>query len=148
LLRAECNGTCVTFWTGDIRYKSLAGLRARLKVYGWVSAVVSKYLSSRRDRGNVGIPEGFPKSVGRVGSRLHGSPCFPHSVISMACSPISTSRKKNHAPAVCGPVGDARVVSGRKPTLLRSGCRVTRHPQMGTVAKPLVDASVYAGERV
>jgi hypothetical protein len=35
--------------------------------------------------GNVGIPKGFPKSVGRVGSRLHGFPCFPYSVISMAC---------------------------------------------------------------
>jgi hypothetical protein len=33
----------------------------------------------------VGIPKGFPKSVGRVGSRLHGFPCFPYSVISMAC---------------------------------------------------------------
>jgi hypothetical protein len=30
----------------------------------------------------VGIPKGFPKSVG---SRLHGFPCFPYSVISMAC---------------------------------------------------------------
>src|SRR5580692_5242977 len=29
---------------------------------------------------------GFPKSVGRVGSRLLGFPCFPYSVISMACS--------------------------------------------------------------
>jgi hypothetical protein len=28
------------------------------------------------------IPKGFPKSVGRVGSRLHG---FPYSFISMAC---------------------------------------------------------------
>jgi serine/threonine protein kinase len=27
----------------------------------------------------------FPKSVGRVGSRFHGFPCFPRSVISMAC---------------------------------------------------------------
>ncbi len=31
------------------------------------------------------IPKGFPKSVGRVGSRHHGFPCFPYSVISMAC---------------------------------------------------------------
>jgi hypothetical protein len=31
------------------------------------------------------IPKGFPKSAGRVGSRLHGFPCFPHSFISMAC---------------------------------------------------------------
>jgi hypothetical protein len=30
------------------------------------------------------IPKGFPKSVGRVGSRPFGFPCFPHSVISMA----------------------------------------------------------------
>src|ERR1700677_2270863 len=44
-----------------------------------------KHISSRRGRGNVGIPKGFPKSVGRVGSRLLGFPCFPHSVISMAC---------------------------------------------------------------
>ena len=42
-------------------------------------------ISSRRGRGNVGIPKGFPKSVGRVGSRLFGFPCFPYSVISMAC---------------------------------------------------------------
>lgn len=33
----------------------------------------------------MGILKGFPKSVGRVGSRLLGFPCFPHSVISMAC---------------------------------------------------------------
>ena len=31
------------------------------------------------------IPKGFPKSVGRVESRLFGFPCFPYSVISMAC---------------------------------------------------------------
>ena len=33
----------------------------------------------------MGILKGFPKSVGRVGSRLLGFPCFPYSVISMAC---------------------------------------------------------------
>jgi hypothetical protein len=31
----------------------------------------------------VGILKGFPKSVGRVESRLYGFPCFPYSVISM-----------------------------------------------------------------
>jgi hypothetical protein len=36
-----------------------------------------RHISSRRGRGNVGIPEGFPQSVGRVGSRLYGFPCFP-----------------------------------------------------------------------
>src|SRR5271163_4028623 len=44
-----------------------------------------RQISSRRGRGNVGIPQGFPKSVGRVESRVHGFPCFPYSVISMAC---------------------------------------------------------------
>src|ERR1700679_4357538 len=42
-------------------------------------------ISSRGGLGNVGILKGFPKSVGRVGSRHHGFPCFPYSVISMAC---------------------------------------------------------------
>jgi len=31
-LRDECTGTCVTFWTGDVRYKSLAELRALIEV--------------------------------------------------------------------------------------------------------------------
>lgn len=31
------------------------------------------------------ILKGFPKSEGRVESRLYGFPCFPYSVISMAC---------------------------------------------------------------
>src|SRR5271163_5252695 len=44
-----------------------------------------RQITSRRGRGNVGIPQGFPKSVGRVESRVHGFPCFPYSVISMAC---------------------------------------------------------------
>jgi hypothetical protein len=44
-----------------------------------------RHISSRRGRGNVGIPKGFPKSVGRVESRFHGFPCFPYSVMSMAC---------------------------------------------------------------
>jgi hypothetical protein len=31
------------------------------------------------------IPQGFPKSVESVESRFHGFPCFPYSVIPMAC---------------------------------------------------------------
>jgi len=50
-----------------------------------VFAVAPKHLARRRGRGNVGILKGFPKSVGRVESRLYGFPCFPYSVISMAC---------------------------------------------------------------
>jgi hypothetical protein len=34
---------------------------------------------------NARIPGGFPKSLGRVGSRPRGFPCFPYSAISMAC---------------------------------------------------------------
>ena len=49
------------------------------------SSFVQEGISNRRGRGNVGIPQGFPRSVGRVESRLHGFPCFPYSVISMAC---------------------------------------------------------------
>jgi hypothetical protein len=64
---------------------------------------VRTHIFSRRGRGNVGIPKGFPKSVGRVGSRLHGFPCFPYSVISMACcSPgrcwIQSYIKRRNAP--------------------------------------------------
>jgi hypothetical protein len=35
-----------------------------------------RQLSSRRGGGNVRIPKGFPKSVGRVGSRLLGFHAF------------------------------------------------------------------------
>jgi hypothetical protein len=31
------------------------------------------------------LEKGFPKSVGKVGSRLYGFPPFPYSVISMVC---------------------------------------------------------------
>jgi hypothetical protein len=34
LLRDECTGTSVTHWTGDIRYKPHAELRAQFVVYG------------------------------------------------------------------------------------------------------------------
>jgi hypothetical protein len=45
-----------------------------------VFALAPKHLTRRRGRGNVGIPKGFPKSVGRVESRPYGFPCFPYSV--------------------------------------------------------------------
>src|ERR1700758_3439333 len=52
--------------------------------FGLSSSCTFKYVSSR-GRGNVVIPKGFPKSVGRVESRLLCFPCFPYSVNSMAC---------------------------------------------------------------
>jgi hypothetical protein len=62
---------------------------------------VLKYRSRRRGGGNVVIPKGFPKSVGRVGSRLHGFPCFPHSVISMACFSRGKCRINRYAADQC-----------------------------------------------
>ena len=47
------------------------------------------------------IPKGFPKSVGRVGSRLHGFPCFPHSVISTACFSRGKCRINRYAADRC-----------------------------------------------
>jgi hypothetical protein len=43
-----------------------------------------EYLSRSRSGGNVGIPKGFPRGVGRVESRFYGFPCFPFLVISTA----------------------------------------------------------------
>jgi hypothetical protein len=65
-LRSECTGTSVTLCTGHVRYKSLTLLGLSFGL-GLVLAFGSKYLTGRRGRGNVGIPTGFPKSVGRVG---------------------------------------------------------------------------------
>ena len=56
-------------------------LRSKGFGFGLSCFCALKYASSR-GRGNVAIPKGFPKSVGRVESRLLG---FPYSVISMAC---------------------------------------------------------------
>src|ERR1700677_5146144 len=52
--------------------------------FGLSWSCILKYASSR-GCGNVVIPQGFPKSVGSVESRFLGFPCFPHSVISIAC---------------------------------------------------------------
>jgi hypothetical protein len=57
---SECTGTCVTLWTGDIRYKSLAvlGLEWSLCV---VSAVALKYLISSLRPWEYGNPDGISK---------------------------------------------------------------------------------------
>src|SRR5580698_4447292 len=60
-----------------------------------------KHIVSRRGRGNVEILKGFPKSVGRVGSRLHGFPPFPYSVISMACFSRGKCWMNRYAAAQC-----------------------------------------------
>jgi hypothetical protein len=61
------------------------GARGLSLVLSLVVVLASESLSRGRGRGNVVILKGFPRSVGRVGSRLYGFPCFPYSVISMAC---------------------------------------------------------------
>jgi len=44
-----------------------------------------RVLTRRRGSGNVEILKGLIKSVGSVESRLYGLPCFPYSIVSMAC---------------------------------------------------------------
>src|SRR5580698_4583412 len=49
-----------------------------------------------------GDPEGISKEFGEgVGSRLHGFPCFPHSVISMTCFSRDKCRINRHAAIQC-----------------------------------------------
>ena len=59
-------------------------LRSKGLGFGLSSSCTLKYVSSR-GRGNVVIPKGFPRSVGRVESRLLGFPCFLYSVICTTC---------------------------------------------------------------
>ena len=62
-------------------------MRAHLGVTSNLDAVDWSPFSLNRGfaRVNGVIPKGFPRSVGRVESRLLGFPCFPYSVISVAC---------------------------------------------------------------
>ena len=59
-------------------------LRSKGLGFGLSCSCTLKYASSR-GRGNVVIPKGFPRSVGRVESQEAGFPPFPYSVISKAC---------------------------------------------------------------
>ena len=61
--------TCVTKQTKDIRYKCLARVNRRYSNFVLVLVLVLKTSTRRRGRGNVVIPKGFPKSMGRGGSR-------------------------------------------------------------------------------
>ncbi len=75
--RCECTGTSVTT-PSRCQRSGLKLLHLSLALFLYIYA-------RRRGRGNVVIPKGFPKSVGRMGRRNYGFPCFPHSVIPMAC---------------------------------------------------------------
>ena len=99
LLRGEC--------TGDMRYVvNLRGFVTSPRGELWfrVEGGVRRHISSRRGRGNVGIPKGFPKSVeGWEAGSLSGFPCFPYFVIShVACVHAQTLEKRiSHQPVQC-----------------------------------------------
>jgi hypothetical protein len=83
--RIESTGTSFTFWTGDMVYKPLAvrvaliaGFRRALPVFRYMTVVAVAVVMWES-------PQGFPRCVGRVESRFYGFPCFPYTVISMAC---------------------------------------------------------------
>jgi hypothetical protein len=94
-------------------------LRSNCLGFGLSCFCILKYASSR-GRGNVVIPKGFPRSVGRVESRLLGFPCFPYSVISMAC--FGNAYYKIKVPA------KARFSAKRNVHLCRDSESETRNP--------------------
>jgi hypothetical protein len=106
-----------------------------------------RQLSSRRGRGNVGIPKGFPKSVERVGSRLHGFPCFPYSVISMARFSPCRCWIKRYAAAQCNVPHSRRDVH-RYSALVISICLCADRQNRRSVSLPLVHNDWVTGERV
>jgi hypothetical protein len=73
--------TFVTFWAKNLHCNLL---KSRCLGFGLSCSCSSKYASSG-GRGYVVMPEGFPRSVGRVECRLLSFPCFPYSVISLVC---------------------------------------------------------------
>ena len=61
-----------------VRVALIAGFRRALPVFRYmIVAVVAVVMWES--------PQGFPRGVGRVESRLYGFPCFPYPGISMAC---------------------------------------------------------------
>jgi hypothetical protein len=96
------------------------------------------------------IPKGFPKSVGRVGSRLYGFPC---SVISMACFrgadqnatfPKSLFRRSSRRPVIVGSLPtDTEGSLPSRGCLLRSDLRLGDNPT-GTRKNSLLHGSMSA----
>jgi hypothetical protein len=61
-----------------VRVALVAGFRRALPVFKYmIVAVVAAVMWES--------PQGFPRGMGRVESRLYGFPCFPYPVISTAC---------------------------------------------------------------
>src|SRR5271169_5252795 len=61
-----------------VRVALVAGFRRALPVFRYMIVVAAAVVMWES-------PQGFPRGVGRVESRLLGFPCFPYSGISMAC---------------------------------------------------------------
>src|ERR1700688_3995693 len=61
-----------------VRVALIAGFRRALPVFKYMIVVAGAVVMWES-------PQGFPRGVGRVESRLHGFPCFPYPGISMAC---------------------------------------------------------------
>ena len=61
-----------------VRVALIAGFRRALPVFRSMIAVAVAVVMWES-------PQGFPRGVGRVESRLLGFPCFPYPGISMAC---------------------------------------------------------------
>jgi hypothetical protein len=61
-----------------VRVALIAGFRRALPVFRYMIVVAVAVVMWES-------PQGFPRGVGRVESRLHGFPCFPYPGISMAC---------------------------------------------------------------
>jgi hypothetical protein len=61
-----------------VRVALIAGFRRAMPVFRYMIVVVVAVVMWES-------PQGFPRGVGRVESRLLGFPCFPYPGISMAC---------------------------------------------------------------
>jgi hypothetical protein len=70
-----------------VRVALVAGFRLALPVFRYMIVVAVAVVMWES-------PQGFPRGVGRVESRLYGFPCFPYPGISMAC--FSSAQKLRH----------------------------------------------------
>src|SRR5277367_6150252 len=80
------------------RVALIAGFRRALPVFRYMIVVAVAVVMWES-------PQGFPRSVGRVESRLYGFPPFPHSGISMACFSVESGAVNVNIQSVTGTYG-------------------------------------------